>query len=886
MQTAGTDDDASPPSFAYRRLCAFARGENSEDSSNPPSTSASLDDVVLCVASNDVFVIAYASGSVKTARIAQTREIREIRRRGVRPSAAALDARGRHVLIADARGEVCVYDIEDVFDAPPGAGELEGRSEVDREVARTISDAAVTCAALARDYGTRGRGRGGFAFGDERGGVFLRVSTLLGHKTVTVSEPDGSDGVARAMAWSSRNVLAWACNSGVKLYDVGRDARVAIVERPRGSPLAGSYAPRLTWNEQSDNGKTLFIGWADCVKVVKIRSEETSSSTITRPESFVGGGATSDADTASTSEMTGTRSYVARVTSMFQTEYYVAGIQPFGDALAILAWSTQGDHKTGAAPELHVVSYDNIPLSIDVIATRDDATKLGCNAYGLACAQLMVEGGSFDRCKRVGEQRWWKPGLGPLFMVYSPLDVIVAAATGARETIDWLAAREDHVKLLDTCELASQFGHINGSLQDIGYSVIQRNFDAGEYGQAASMCSKLLRKDVSAWESWIEKFMLAHQLSELQSYIPTEEPTLSSNVYESVLNALLAEAEHHSRFLAAVKLWPARVYSSRLFIPLVQGKLAALKTTQGPVASISSVVLKEALAELYLNDGQRERALSLFLDIGRPTVLNFITRHNLLSFVDRSKLSLLAQLDTPAAMSLFVQQRESLPPKVVIAELLGQGGLSARELTYAYMTALFDEDPTCFEEHHDTLFDLHLEFDPSALMKFLKKSAGYDVSRACASLCGNDTLVFERVFLLGKLGSHEEAVRTLLVDAKDLSGAIKLAGELDNPVDLWNVIIKVSAGSVDFTAALLSHAKNLAGDPNAIAVVNAVQEGIAIAELKSRLIDLMDENTALARSLRSAHACESERARDSCQRRDRIGARALRRHQIHVSRRR
>ena len=871
------DLDDQPPIFRYHRANNLIESRASASDASDPATCV--------VAACDVVFIARRSGAVTAFRTGDLRRGRVIRSRsGTRATALATDGRGRHVLVGDARGELAVCETWDVFDdGSEGGGRNRGEGE--RECARATHDAGVTCAALERDYGARGRGRGGFAYGDERGGVYVRLNTLLGHKTVTLSEPGGGHGAARAMAWSSRNVLAWACDAGVKLYDIGRDERVALVERPRGSPSPGSYAPRLTWNETSDNGKTLLVGWADCVQVVKCRSvdAEASSGVLTRSDSFAGG---SEGESVSVSEASSTRRYVARVTSTFQTEYYVAGIQPFGEALAILAWTTASDRKSGAHPELHIVSHDNVTQSVEVIATRDDPTKLACNSYGLACAQAMLEGGNFDRYKRVGEQRWWKHGFGPSLIIHSPEDVIVASAVGAKETIDWLSKREDHIKLLDVCELAARYGHIDGSVQDIGYGVIQRSFDEGDFSKTAGLCSKLLRRDVAAWESWIEKFMLARQLAELQPYIPTEEPTLSSNAYESVLNAFLADAEHHSRFLTAVKVWPASVFSSRLLIPLVESKLGALKATQSAAASVSSVVLKEALAELYQNDGQRERALNLYLDIGRPSVLNFIVRHDLLSFVDRSKLSLLAQLDTPGAMALFVEHRDSLSPKVVITELLGQGGLSARELTYAYMTTLFASDPGCFNEYHNMLFDLHLEFDPPALMNFLKKSSAYDVARACASLVGNDDMVFERVFLLSKLGKHEEAVRALLVDAKDLSGAIKLASELDNPVDLWNVIIKISAGSPDHTATLLSHAKNLAGDPSAIALVSSVREGVAISNLKARLVDIMDENTALMRTLRTSYATETKRASDSSARRQRASSRALRRDQIHVSRKR
>ena len=43
-----------------------------------------------------------------------------------------------------------------------------------------------------------------------------------------------------------------------------------------------------------------------------------------------------------------------------------------------------------------------------------------------------------------------------------------------------------------------------------------------------------------------------------------------------------------------------------------------------------SPTLREALAELYLADGQRERALRLHLELGRPSVLDFVQRHGLL----------------------------------------------------------------------------------------------------------------------------------------------------------------------------------------------------------------------------------------------------------------
>ena len=881
------DDDAFAP-FSYRRardVIDDTRGTVSGQ--NVPSTSSTSRRVALVVASAHRALIAHENGSVCVLDVTNLAKRRWIRGRG-RVAALALDGVGARALVADARGEIVVYALR--------ARDDENDDEDDdddgyHEVTRVTHDGAVTCAALEREYDARGglADRGGLAYGDAAGGVYARVRTLLGHKIVRLSGEE--DGKVRAMAWGSRNVLAWACDAGVKLYDVGRDEKVALVERPRGSPPAEAFAPRLTWNETSDNGKTLLVGWADCVKVVKIRLVDSAD--VAKREN--GGRAVparaaksfaSDGENGSTSDVAPGMSYVARVTSMFQTEYYVAGIQPFGDALAILAWSPDVDADGETYPEVRVVTRAGATRHIDVIATSDDAKGLRCDSFGLALAQVPLETGGFDRCAHVGDHQWWKPGREPRLVVRSPSDVVVGRATGASEYIDWLAKREDYVTLMDVCETASRYGHIDGTVRDIGHAVLTRAFDAREYAQTAALCSKLLRGDAAGWETWVEKFMLARQLPELQPYIPTEDPELSANTYEFALNAFLAAPEHHPRFLAAVKAWPARLYSPSVLIPVVRSTLEGLQTTESALASMSSVVLKEALAELYLRDGSRERALALYLDIGRPSVLEFIHRHELLPFVATDKLSLLATLDVPRAMSLFVRHRDVVPPSVVVPALFGRGGYASRALAHAYLSTLFTEDPAHSGEYHDTLFDLHREFTPDALVNFLKNSAFVDLARAAAALAGDDARAVARATALSKLGRHEDAVRALVNDAEDVQSAIALATELDDPIELWRVIVEHCAANATSAATLLARVKTLAGDRHAAVVIAALRDGVAIDRLKTRLIDIMDENVALKRRLRESHAVETRRAESSTDARAKIFARALRRRQIHISRRR
>lgn len=872
---SSNDLDADADAFERARF-AFRRAAPRESTSTA-STASTADGAFVIVAYLPNIVCRYEVDFSDRKRTKSWASATTWRRgHDARVDALACDARANIVLSGDRFGTIIVRDIRDDADENP------------REII-AHGDGRSGIRALAS--GTVGRRRG-VAWSDVDGALVMRFSSERDGKRVVL---DRNSGAIECVRWGSRNVLAWTCDVGVKLYDVGREMKIAVVERARGSPLSGAFVPHLSWNESGDGGKTLIIAWADCVKVVKVERMDAKSAAnakSTRAKSLVGadsgvrsvsveaGGTPSPASESSSKSPGSAHAYAAKVVSMFQTEYYIAGAQPFGDALALLAW-TRGD-----APELHIVSKTNVPISIDVLAMKDDVEHLSCDAYSLVSAQRMNADGERERCQRFGDERWWTPGAEPRLVVLSPKDLIIAKPHGAKETIDWLSTQEDYVRLLDACEAATSFGHVDGGAADVGQRVLAKAFADGEYARAAALCEKLLRRDASAWEFWIEKFITARALGEIHPYIPTENPTLSAVAYETVLHAFLAEAEHHARFLTAVKVWPARVYFPSRLIPVVKTMLAALRDDALAPSStnVSSVVLRESLAELYLLDGQRERALNLYLDIGRPSVLNFIARHDLVTFVPRHKLSLLAQLDTPAAMTLFVTSRDVLPPSVVAPELLGRGGYGARELAHTYLSELFRDDPRGMEEFHDKLFDLHLEFSPTSVMTFLKTSDAYDVKRCAERLAGVESLVFERVYLLSKLGSHEHAVRALLEDGDDLPRAIELASALDHPRDLWDVIIKVSAASPEHMSALLARTKHLAGADVASSVVRALNLGVPIANLKSALVDVICSNALLAKELRASLERLEAASDDAVARRAKIAARALRRNQVHVSR--
>ena len=158
----------------------------------------------------------------------------------------------------------------------------------------------------------------------------------------------------------------------------------------------------------------------------------------------------------------------------------------------------------------------------------------------------------------------------------------------------------------------------------IADAYLQSHLDAGDPARGASLCPRLLGTDALKWERWIARFAATPRaLPHLAPYVPTEHPRLATAAYERVLNAFLHDRGDHARFLATVKAWAPTIYS-------VPSMVSAVRRKMDTGAGGDSPTLREALAELYLADGQRDRALRLHLELGRPSVLDFVNRHGLL----------------------------------------------------------------------------------------------------------------------------------------------------------------------------------------------------------------------------------------------------------------
>jgi hypothetical protein len=93
--------------------------------------------------------------------------------------------------------------------------------------------------------------------------LIMNEKGWLGHKDIVLH---ANEGPIYSIKWRG-NFIAWANDTGIKMYDTTTNLRITYIDRPAGSPRADLYRCRMCWKDDT----TLLIGWADMVKIAKVR---------------------------------------------------------------------------------------------------------------------------------------------------------------------------------------------------------------------------------------------------------------------------------------------------------------------------------------------------------------------------------------------------------------------------------------------------------------------------------------------------------------------------------------------------------------------------------------------------------------------------------------
>lgn len=659
--------------------------------------------------------------------------------------------------------------------------------------------------ALDPEYAQNSSNR--FAAGGLAGRLVLNAKGWFGYREQVLHSDEGP---IHAAKWRT-SLIAWANDVGVKIYDTASNQRLTYIERPRGSPRAELLRPHLVWQDDT----FLVLGWADTIKVAAIRVKDSIPADKPAPTS----------STTGRKQTYNVGVKYVEIVAAFQTEYYISGLAPYGDALVILAYlpgeksgdmtdSNPSRQGQGQRPEVRIVTWQNEELTTDALSIYG-YDRYKAKDYVLAHAP-------FQGSSSAGGQ--WAAGDEPLYYIVSPKDVVIARPRDADDHVNWLLQHGWHEKALAAVQAGKARTEL---LEEVGSRYLDHLVLERQYGQAAALCPKLLRGSAAAWERWVFHFAHLRQLPILAPYIPTSNPQLRDTVYEVVLNALITNSAFHGQALSIIKSWPSSVYSVPAIMTAIEMQLST---------SSKSAPLQEALAELYLQTKQYDKVLAIYVELMLPEVFDFIEKHNLHDSLHDKALSLM-QLDGKKGVALLVQHRYAVPPYEVVSQLQKAGtDEKYRYLLHLYLHELFEKDPTSGKDFHDLQVELYAEYEPRLLLPFLRSSNYYSLDKAY-NVCTRRSLSREQVYILGRMGNSREALSLIITKLNDMQEAIEfVAGQHDD--DLWEELITQSLSNPQMVGALFEHS---AGNIDPLHLVNRVPNGMHIPRLRDRLVRIITD---------------------------------------------
>ncbi|KAI8073983.1 hypothetical protein BC940DRAFT_363920 [Gongronella butleri] len=622
-----------------------------------------------------------------------------------------------------------------------------------------------------------------------------------------------NEGPIYSIQWR-RNLIAWANDTGVKVYDTNSGMRISYIDRPDHSPRPDLYKCRLVWK----NDTTLMIGWADTVKVATVKEKPKHLQQAGKPALYM------------------------EIVTMFQTDYIISGIAPFNDTILLLAYVTDDDissidvdsldpesqrRRTASRPELHIIdpAADNEEISVDVLAVHG-YEHYQANDYGLGF--LMEE---------------------DMFYVMGPKDVIVARPRDLDDHLEWLMDHEKYGEALQAARDEQARRHAAGvaspdlishrfTVKDIGHTYLTWLIDNDRYDTATNELKSILGDNQTDWENMVFRFAELGKLNVIAPKIPIEYPQLSSTVYEMIL-AWYMQSDQKA-FLEIIHVWPIDLYNLQSIVVAVEDQLA-----KDP----GNEMLLESLADLYTFNDQPEKAIEYNLRLRRPNAFDLIQEYDMFDAV-KDKAVLLMEFDQhllakakkedpahvakPAAMpavQMLVKNTEAMPIAKVVQQLRGH-----RQFLHIYLDALFDRDAHLGFEFHDIQVELYAEYDYNKLLDFLRTSNYISLEKAYR-VCEQRDLVPEMVFILGRMGDNKKALMLIINRLGDVQRAIDFAKEQKDD-DLWEDLLTYSMDKPRFIRGLL---ENVGTDIEPLRLIQRIPDNLEIDGLKSSLLKILQD---------------------------------------------
>lgn len=656
-----------------------------------------------------------------------------------------------------------------------------------------VVDAPVRCVALDPFY-YRARSGRRFVVGTNKLTLYEKV--LFGQLRPSVLAEGGGGGPVRAMRWAGQ-FLAWAMDSGVRVTDMATKNIITLIKRDHSLALPGDqYPPHLCWADE----QTLLVGWADTVKVCRVRIRaapphppQLAPAQIALPMHYL------------------------EIVYMFTTDFYVCGLGPLDDHVAVLAYNKQTDRQQGGTeggggaegqsgmgvesrrPQMRVLeplqgTYEEI--SKDVLGIRNFEEHFPVN-YHLEC---------------LVEERQ--------FFIVCPRDVVVAKPRSADDRMEWLL---QHERFAEALELVRSSREVRQhTVLSVGREFIDHLMRVRQYQEAAKMCTQILGQDKALWEQAVVWFNKVRQLRILSPHLPQGEDGLCLDpaVYQTVLLDLLMT--DHQGFLQVVQQWPGNLYNVSFVINAVLESLAR---------NTNNLTLLRALAHLYSNIEKHDKALAIYLKLKHKGVFALIDRHSLYGCVTKHVTDLMA-LDLSATLDLCIKHVSAIPHESVVNALMP----NHPEFLYRFLDALYEHRRNLSRPYHTKLVTLYADWDRKKLLPLLQHSSSYDLE-AALKVCQERCLTEEMIYLLDRTGNGQEALRLILEEQQDLPWAIRLCKEHDD-IDLWGQLINYALDKPECVRELLN---NIGTHIDPLLIIQRIPDHMEIPGLRDALVKILQD---------------------------------------------
>lgn len=433
-----------------------------------------------------------------------------------------------------------------------------------------------------------------------------------------------------------------------------------------------------------------------------------------------------------------------------------------------------------------------------------------------------------------------------MYLVSGPEGIIVGRPRDGNDRVAWLSERGLYAEALTVAD--DDYTVKPAVKESLGEQFLQALAAEERWAEAAALCPRVLKANELAWERWAYLFAQARQLAALAPQLPTEDPRLKSSTYDMVLSALLLNPAEHGVLLQCVRRWPQGAYNvAQLQAAALQRMGSAAGAPSGGAKGVQGgpawPELQQVAAHLYTVQGRHEEALQLQLQLRSLAVFDYISQHALEGRL-APYVADLVDLDEVKATALLVQHQDEVPPAAVVESLqaaaeaapAGEARQRWRRRLHHYLDWLFQRHSQQGAAFAELQVELYAEFEPARLLHFLMVSPHYPLDRAY-QVCEERGLTREMVYVLGRMGSADKALRLIVEGLRDVAQAVEFV-QLQRDDDLWEPLIALTLGDAQLTGELLDHA---GGYIDPLRVVSQIPKHMQVENLRGRLVKIITD---------------------------------------------